>query len=185
MAETPNIEPSEITKGDTITFLKSFPDYPASQGWSLAYTFAGPSKQTVSSSADGDSFLVSTSSSSWTAGDYWYQGVVSKGSEKYTVSTGALTVRPALSDVTGTYDGRSHVKKVLDALEAAIEGRASRTDKEYELDMGGSRRRIQHMTHAELIQAHARYKDLYRQELQTELLNKGLGTGRKIRTRFI
>lgn len=184
MTETPSYEPQSIIKGDTLKFKKSLPDYSAADGWTLAYTFLGPTKQTVTATADGADFLVSASTSAWTAGDYAYQGKVSKGAEVYTVSTGSITVKPALADGTAGTDQRSQTKRILDALLAAFEGRASRTDLQYSISVGGSSRTIQSMTHAELLTAIKQYRQWYAAEQTAERINKGLGTGRKILTRF-
>jgi len=179
MAEIPTIEPQSIIKGDTLKFTKSLPDYPAGT-WILTYTFLGPTKQTVTAAQSGTDHAVSASTTSWTAGDYAYQGKVTNGSETYTVAEGTITVKPSMADLTAGADTRSHVKTVLDSIEAAIEKRATRTD--LEVTIAG--RTIRHMTPEELIRWHSHYKKLYQQELQAERVNQGLGTGRKILTRF-
>jgi len=184
MASLPAYEPQSIVKGDTLKFTKSLPEYSAADGWTLTYTFLGPTKQTVNASADGSNFIVMASTGAWTAGDYAYQATVSKSGETYTISTGILTVQASLSDGTAGSDQRSQTKRILDALIAAFEGRASRTDLQYTISVGGSSRTIQSMPHAELLTAIKQYRQWYAAEQTAERINKGLGTGRKILTRF-
>lgn len=56
--------------------------------------------------------------------------------------------------------GESHVKKVLDALEAVIENRASKTQLQQSVD-GVS---VQHMPLSDLMDARDRYARKYRKE---------------------
>jgi hypothetical protein len=75
-------------------------------------------------------------------------------------------------------DDRSHIKKVLDAIEAVIEGRASRSEKEYSL---GDKKLVS-MTHEELFKQWNRYKFLYKQELQAKGLEP---VSNQIKVRFV
>jgi hypothetical protein len=60
-------EPGEMIAGDTLFWKRSFGDYPASAGWTLAYVLNSPTVQIVVSSGDittdGDGFVVAISSS--------------------------------------------------------------------------------------------------------------------------
>jgi hypothetical protein len=77
-------------------------------------------------------------------------------------------------------DTRSHAQKVLDALEATIEGRASRSDLEYEISRGGVLTRVQSLSHSELLDLYKFYSDNVTQE---NLVANNKST--KIRTRFV
>ena len=138
--------------------------FPAS-AWTLVYTLVSSSAQIqITASASGSDHLVevtSTTTGGYTAGDYTWQAHVSKDDERYKVGEGLLTVVPDFADQGSGYDSRSHVKKVLDALEAAIEGRASKTQLQHSVE-GVS---IQHMTHTELLDLRDRYAAKYRKEL--------------------
>ena len=179
MANIPTIEPQKFRAGDTVRWQKAFDDYPSSE-WTLQYDIYNSNNYyTVDAIAQPDnSFLIeipSTQSATYSKGEYKWVARVKKGTEVYTVGTGTLTILP---NITSATDDRSHIKKVLDALEKALEGRASRTDLEYWL----GDKRIRNMTHTEIYSAWRRYKMLYEQELQAEQLGKA--TGRNVKVRF-
>lgn len=188
MADIPEKEPKEFYQGDTVKWKRTdLPDYPATL-WTLKYFFRGPSTKDITATADGDNYsitIAAVDSEKWSEGDYWWQAYGEKGTgqniERYAVGEGRLQVIQKFAMVYDEYDGRSHVKKVLDAIELAIEGRASRTDLEYEI----AGRRIQHMGPEELIKWHSHYKYLYDQEKSAEKIKEGLGTGNKVLVRFI
>lgn len=184
MAEIAAIEPRSITQGDTLKFSKHLSSYPASAGWALSYTFLGPTKQTIATTVSGDSFLFSAATTAWTAGSYAYQGTVSNGTESYVVVSGRLEVKASLTAGVAGADTRSQIKRILDALIAAFEGRATRTDLSYTISTGGVSRSIQNMTHAELITSIKQYRQWYADEIAAERISNGLGTGRKVVTRF-
>lgn len=121
---TATTEPTRVTAGDTITWLKSLSDYPASAGWTLAYVLINASgKQSITATASGADHLVSISaaaSGAWAAGSYAWQATVTKGAERYTVGTGSLIVAPNLAAAT-TLDTRSSAKKALEAVNLALE----------------------------------------------------------------
>ena len=55
-------EPTSITAGDSVAWTRSLSDYPASAGWSLAYTLINAAaKITINASAAGDDHAVSVS----------------------------------------------------------------------------------------------------------------------------
>ena len=75
-------------------------------------------------------------------------------------------------------DTRSHVKKVLDALEASIEGRASKTQVQHSVDGVA----IQHMTLTEQVDLRDRYAKKYRAE---RAASGAVSTRRTIKSRFV
>jgi hypothetical protein len=121
---TATTEPARVTAGDTIAWLKSLPDYPASAGWVLTYTLINQTtKYTLAASASGDDHLVSVSaatSAGWTSGLYTWSATVAKGSERQTVAGGLLTVAADLASAT-TFDARTSTRKALDAVNLALE----------------------------------------------------------------
>ena len=79
--------------------------------------------------ADGDTHVVTVdaaTSSIFGAGQYDFIGVVAKGSgasaEKHVVFNGVVEMLPNPA-TAGAYDPRSHSRRVLDLIEAAMEGR--------------------------------------------------------------
>lgn len=187
MADIPTTEPLQIRAGASIEWRRNdLSDYPASE-WTLKYYLKNASNHIeISGTAVGDYHSITISaatSAGYTAGVYTWVAYAEKGSgqniERHQVSEGAMEIFPSYANTTA-FDGRSHVKTVLDAIEAAIEGRASRTDLSYTING----RTIQHMNPEELIKWDSHYKRLYQQELDAQKINQGLATGRKILTRF-
>jgi len=137
--------------------------FPAS-AWTLVYTLVSATAQIqITATASGIDHLVeltSTTTGAYDAGDYTWQAHISKGDERYKVGEGLLTVIPDFATKSSGYDSRSHVKKVLDALEASIEGRASKTQVEQSI----SGVQIKHMTLAEQVTLRDQYALKYRKE---------------------
>jgi hypothetical protein len=131
-AAIPNIEPQQIRAGDTIKWTREFGDYPASDGWALAYRLINAAQKydvngsQVTTDTNGRGFLITipaATSASFATGDYKFVANVTKGSERYTVAQGQITVLPNLAAQSSAFDGRTANQKVLDALEAMIAGR--------------------------------------------------------------
>ena len=117
-------EPSRITAGDTVTWLKSLSDYPANSGWVLSYTLINAtSKISITASGlDADHLVnvAAATSAAWTAGTYTWLAVVTQGAERYTVGQGSVTIAPNLAAVS-TYDTRTTAKKALEAVNTLLE----------------------------------------------------------------
>ncbi|MEN6410768.1 MAG: hypothetical protein ABFD44_13790 [Anaerolineaceae bacterium] len=161
----PTTEPAVITAGDTIQWQISNADYPADSGWTLKYALVSSlGVIAITSAAAGSDHLVTisaTTSGTYKAGDYRFQKYVEKGStlevERITLDSGTISIVAALSALTVATDTRSQNRRILDAINLAIEGRASRTDLEYELSTGGSTRKIKSLTVDQLLLARDRY----------------------------
>lgn len=119
-------EPTSFTAGDTLSWSRSLADYPASDGWVLAYRFINAaSKFDITGTASGDDHLVSVAASvtaAYVSGTYQWQAYVTKALERYTVGTGVCEVKPDLAAVAAAgYDSRTPARKALDALNAGLE----------------------------------------------------------------
>lgn len=127
-------EPASINAGDTAKWLKSLADYPASEGWALGYALVNAGARiTFAAAAQGDDHLVNVApatTTGWAAGDYSYRATATKAAEVYTVGTGRITIAPAFAAVQET---RSQARRMLDAINATIEGRATSATAEYEI----------------------------------------------------
>jgi|TARA_Y100000310_G_scaffold16994_1_gene16881 hypothetical protein len=100
--------------------------------------------------------------------------------ERYLVWSGRIKVLVNLEASGSGYDGRTHVKKVLDAIEAVLESRASKEVLESNVE-GVALKRI---PHAELLELREKYLGYYKHELAAENLDAGLASGRMVLTRF-
>jgi len=177
-------EPNKVTAGDTITWARSVPDYPASAGWTLKYAIRGPADINITAAADGDDYAISVTaaaSGGWTAGNYWWTAYVEKGSDRHTVATGQIVIAANLTGTVGTYDGRSQVKKTLDALESLLLGKSTAGDISNITIMGNA---VTRMSADELIKWRTHFSQLYAQEQAAEKLAKGENLGGRILTRF-
>lgn len=180
----PRSEPISARAGLTWQWRREdLSSYPASS-WTLKYRFRGASAGfTFDATADGDAHAVlvaASTTSDFSAGAYSGIGWVKSGAIEIEVWRGTIVVLPSLT----SGDGRSHVRRVIDAIEAVLENRATSTDKEYEIDTGTGRRRVSRIPHAELIQLRESYKRYEAQEMAAERVQSGMSSGRKVITRF-
>lgn len=130
MTTAATTEPLSFRSGDSIAWTISDSDHPAGDGWVMSYTLISAAiKITLTSAADGDAHAVSlttATTAAYAAGDYQWVRTFTQAStsSRETTASGTLTVLPNLSALT-TFDGRSHAVRMLAAIEAALESRAT------------------------------------------------------------
>jgi len=184
MADVATIEPVKLRAGDTLKWDKTLDDYPANDSWVLKYAFRGsPGTFDITAGSTGADHSVSiapTITAAYPSGIYDVLGFVEKGTDRYTIYTGRIEVLADLEAAGSSYDGRTHVKKTLDAIEATLENRASKEILESSIE-GVSIKRI---PHEDLLAMRSKYLTWHQQELAAEKIALGLGTGRTILTRF-
>lgn len=173
--------PETLRAGDTIAWDESLSDYPASDGWTLAFALRAKDLPpiTITASTSGSDYAIlitAPTSKAYKPGIYSWQAYVSKGTspdftEKYSIATGRIEILPNLTIVTAETDLRSHAKKVLDAIESLLEGKALSGDA-MSYSIGG--RSISRMSPEELITWRSFYKTEYERELQAEAQANGL-----------
>lgn len=182
MADIPTNEPTSARAGDTWKWTRTLADYPAG-AWTLKYRFKNATGYfEIVAGTSGTDHLVSVAAATtanYTAGSYtWMAWVEGGSSEKYTVDTGTLTVDPDYRSGTAAYDGRSHARKMLDAIEAWLEARDPAVA-EYEI----AGRRMKFIPIGELVKLRNRYGFEVRNEEAAAAIAKGEGLGRKIQFR--
>lgn len=96
------------------------------------------------------------------------------------MESGQIEILPDLAQATTDSDFRSHVKKVLDAIESLLEGKATADAMSYSI--GG--RSISKMGPTELLKWRDVYRVEYERELDAEGIAKGLDSRRRIGVRF-
>jgi len=182
-----NNEPGKITSGDSVSWTRVVADYKASDGWVLHYAmFNAAANYSFDGVASGDDHainLVSADTAGWSAGRYDWTAYVTKGADRHVVTTGALIVTP---DPTAgvNYDGRTHARKMLEALEAVIEKRATASD--MDLVRGTFGGREVERDPAKLIEWRDKYKkDVESEEGEAALARGERVTGNKIKFRFV
>jgi hypothetical protein len=149
--------PQTLTAGDLWGWTDTLTDYPATV-WVLYYYFAGPKAFSITGTASGSDHVLAylaASSTDYPRGTYQWRARVVKIADttnKVSVATGRLSLLPNLANLAT--DNRSHEQKVLDALEAVIQNRATTDQQSYSV----AGRSISRMTWDELHAAYDRYK---------------------------
>ncbi len=132
----PTVVPSKFTAGDTVTFQRTFADYPADDSWTYSITLIGAQKVTKAGVANGKAFdltLAATDTDDFTTpGAVRYQERVSKGGEAHTVGEGTVFVElnytAAAAGATLSYE-----EKTLTVIEAALSGRLTSDMQSYQI----------------------------------------------------
>jgi len=175
----------EITKqklyaGDSWSWTESLAEYPASQYTLKIYLqYRAEAVIELTGTASGDDHVFTyTAEAELSGGEYVYRAkVIDEDDNVTTIESGSVIIK---ADLAASTDSRNHYQKVIDAVEAIIEGRAS---KSYEsISING--RAITEMSHSELLKLHSRYKYLLKQEAKKEKLAQGLNAGGKILIKF-
>lgn len=139
-------EPGDMIAGDTLTWKRSFANYPASAGWTLAYVLNSPTQRIVVSpgdiTADGDAFSVAIPSSetkTWAPGTYQWLAVVQLAAadpvpaQRFTVALGRINIAFDLLDATAPQDTRTQNEIALANIDAMLAGTASSGVEEYNI----------------------------------------------------
>lgn len=184
MATTPTTEPATVVAGDTITWQKSFSDYPATV-WTLKYRLLNAAgKIDITATASGTDYLVSvssTTSAGWAAGDYDYLAWVEKAGERVSVGSGRITVKPNLAALN-TYDGRSPARKIYEGLLAAYQSAVTARAFVAEYEIAG--RRMKFNNKSDWLVELNHWKAQVAAEDRAEKIADGLGGGARVLVRF-
>lgn len=172
--------PESITAGTTLAFSLALTAYPAPD-WSLTLVLRGGQSIDLSSVPDAalHTFAVSAADTgAWLPGDYWYSLRATRGADVHEIDSGSLTVKPDLTALTEVYDGRVHAERVLESIEAVIEGRASKDQDSYRIN----NRELRRTPISQLL----KLRDIYRNEVRRlKAARQGRNTlGRPILARF-
>lgn len=179
--EIPEVEPTVIRAGETVTWKKTLDDYPAPT-WTLTYYLLNSSgKITITAVADGTNHSVDVDesvSAAWTAGIYKWTSRVTDGTDVRTVDYGTVEIEADVA-VISTLDTRSNNKKLLDAVRAVISGRVTKELAAYQI--GG--RSITRLSPTELLEIEDKLVARVAAEERVELARQGKEHS-KIRARF-
>lgn len=185
MADIPTTEPAEIVAGNTVKWTREdlTEDYPAPT-WTLKYYFVKTGAQIeIIATAVGETFSVTVAkavTAAWGAGIYRWEAYVEDGTERYRVDYGTIEIKTDIAAQGSGYDGRSHAKKVLDAIEAILEKTATLEQKRMSVNgMSLDKRET-----TDLLLIYDKYKAMYLREQREERIRNGLGHKGKILTRL-
>lgn len=187
-ANYPTREPAELAAGNRWTWKR--PDlsaaYPTAD-YALTYVArlegAGATTFAITASETGGEYVItvpSATTANYTAGTYRWVAYITRtaDSERIEVGRGSWVVAP--NRAASTADPRSSAKVMLDKIDSILLGRADADVSSYSI----AGRSLSKIPVTELIQWRDHYaRDVVREQ-QAERIAAGLGTGRKIVTRF-
>jgi F0F1-type ATP synthase epsilon subunit len=183
----PTTEPNELQLGDFWAWKKTdlSDDYPTAD-YSLSYEFniidgAAAVNFTLSASESNNEYIIETTdTSSYTKGEYNWVSYITRTSDsaRIKISEGFTEIQDNYA--TTTTSVRSHAKKVLDAIEAVIENRA--TMDQSSMSIAG--RSLSRLTIDELLTFRNRYKSEYLKEIKKARLKNNKASGNSIKARF-
>jgi len=122
----PSQAPASFYSGDTVQWLESHADYAPADGWTITADFSNPDRHVALLSLDaGDGRHLmrfsASQSAALVAGDYTLGVSASNATgDRFTLYAQDVQVLASLANAT---DGRSQVKKDLDALNAWVTSR--------------------------------------------------------------
>ena len=179
-----------VIAGDTLDFVTTLPDYPASGSYTLKYRLAPRSSGSaidITCAADGDDHRCGAAASVtalWAAGEYSWSCWVEKGAERYSGTKypwrGECTILPNPA-TTATYDARSPARKALDSINAAL---ATYAEKAHvvEYEIGG--RRMKFNSNGDLLVMRDKLKaEVWREDAAAQI-DAGGGNPRRVYVRL-
>lgn len=172
--------PFIITAGVTFDHELNLTAYPA-DSWTLTLHMRGPSSINLAAVANDNRHQFSASAaetSQYKEGPYHYVlRATNNADEVVQVDQGIVEVIPDLLGMAEGTDTRSHAKKVLDAIEAVIEGRAQKDQAKYKIN----NRELERTPIPDLLQLRKTYKaEVYREQRKA----KGQSPFQSVKVRF-
>lgn len=185
----PGRVPQTLTVGDIWNWKREdiVSDYPPAS-YTLTYSFRLLSSAATEIALSGSvitesatAYTISVPDSTtvgYTKGDYTWQEYISNATDRIVLNTGFVTLEPNLD--ADTSDPRSFWAKVLDAIEATIENRASIDQS----SMAIAGRSLSRIPIDELLTLRDRAQYEVNKELNKARIAKGLGNSSTIKARF-
>ena len=185
----PTQEPDTLVVGDRWVWRRDdlVSDYPLDE-YALEYRFTEDSTGntnafTIAATEAESTYLVEIASAvtaSLTAADYQWAAFIirSSDSQRVVVDQGRTEILPNLQNTTA--DLRSHAKKVLDAIEAVLENRASQDQMSYSI----AGRSLSRMSIDDLMTFRNRYRAEYLREIKLARIKNKQDSGNTIKVRF-
>lgn len=186
----PEIEPRSFYSGETVKWKRTDLTFFTATSWTLYYTLVKDGTRiTFNSSQDGstENHIVSLSASTtagYAVGNYKFVVEARSGSEVYVVDEGYIEIKTDFAEQSSGYDDRSVAKKMMDAYESLFSNQITNSTLE-QLSYSIAGRSISKMSSVEIRQEYMRWRRIYRQEVDEDRINNGLGTRKKILTRFV
>ena len=180
--------PSVLMVGDRWTWKRTdLADY-AIATYALTYSLrlegTGATEIDITASESGTDYLVAVASATtalYTTGWYQWQEYITRTADSERITIGSGRVEVVANRAAATTDPRSHAAKVLAAIEAVLEGTASKELASYSVDGVA----IQRRSTEELMRMRESYRYEVAEEQADQLIARGLkAPGRKVRVTF-
>ncbi len=183
-------EPTELVIGDRWAWKRNDlgADYPPASytlKYSLRLEGAGTEIE-ITATGSGSDYLVEVpvaTTSGKIAGRYLWQAYITRTSDAQRLTLAQGTVELVANRDADTANPRSYARRVLAAIEAVLESRASKDQEEYSIQ----NRSLKRTPIADLIVLRDKFREEVRSEIAAERLAQGLGDGRRagIRLRHV
>lgn len=173
--------PENFVAGTTFDRLLTLIAYPAPD-WEVMLFLRGPVAVDVTGVAEGSQHRLAAAAavtSDWLTGLYLWSLRATREGEVLTVDEGRIRIAPDVAAIAGAFDPRSHARKVLDAIEAVIEGRATIDQQKYTIN----NRELWRTPIADLLLLRSRYRDEERREKRAGRHGQSL-LGRQVKVRI-
>jgi len=186
----PTQEPDTIVVGDRLLWRRDdLANTYSPSSFALTYEFhedsggGGSHKFAITATEADDTYYVevaSATTASYADGDFIWNAFITRSSDaqRIRVDTGRTTVVKNLANTNA--DLRSHAKKVLDAIQAVLENRASVDQSSFSI----AGRSLSRMSVDELLTFRDRYKVEYLQEIKEARIKNKQRSGNTIEVKF-
>lgn len=189
-ANYPTQEPDLLVVGDRWTWRRPdlVNDYPTAD-YALTYEFmcdsggGGSHKFTITATETSDDYIIEVSqdvTEHYHVHNYKWYAFITRTSDSERISIDSGVTQLVADYAESTADQRSHAKKVLDAIEAVLENRASQDQMSYSI----AGRSLSRMSVTDLMTFRDRYRAEYNEELKKARIKNHQDTGNTIKVRF-
>lgn len=151
-----------IVAGATFDHTVTLTAYPAPD-WALALALRGAGVINLTATPEGAShrFVVAAATTAvFAPGVHWYVLRATRDGEVVQIDDGQIEIAPDLTAQLAGFDGRSHAERVLAAIEAVIEGRATIDQQSYQIN----NRQLARTPIPDLLLLRSKYREEVRQE---------------------
>jgi hypothetical protein len=161
--------PDRVYAGDTWEWSETLGDYSADDGYAVSVSFWRARQAAVTASASGlatvwSFTIAATVTAAMIPGEWGWTIYASKGTTRKTAGSGFLRVRPNYAAATSSSAIGTHAEKVLAAIEAVIEKRATKA--EGAITING--KAISYYKLDELVRLRDRYVEIVRRERERD-----------------
>lgn len=181
----PGKMPEELVVGDRWRWKRDdlAADYPPASytlKYSLRLQDTATEIEITSTVADFVVEVAASTTVNYTAGVYQWQLYIVRNSDSERITLGRGTVKVLTNSDAAASDPRSHTKKVLDAVEAVLEDRATKDQESYSIQG----RTLSRTPITDLLALRDHYRREYNREKNAERLKRGLSSRQTIRVRM-